>query len=367
MWRRILLTLKNYDWWLVGFVFLLLIIGIVIIYSIGINSEVPDNSRFYKQVIFAVIGIILMFFISFFDYRILNNYSLIFFSSGIILLISVLFFGSNIRGTSGWFVIGPVSFQPIEICKIFFVAFLARFFSQKSFAMDKVKNIALSGFITAIYVILGILQPDLGSVFIFIFIWLGFILLSNIKKSQLLILFLLLVFIAINGWFFALQDYQKERIITFINPSSDSLKTGYNVIQSTIAIGSGKIFGRGLGLGPQSQLNFLPEQEADFIFAVIAEELGFIGSMLIISLFGLIFYRTWRLTKRSQDDFTLYLTNGILIILFGQTVINIGMNVGLMPVTGLTLPWVSAGGSSLATNFILIGILESVYKRQNLT
>lgn len=367
MWKRILLTLKNYDWWLVGFIFLLLIIGIVIIYSIGINSEAPDNSRFYKQIIFAIIGIILMFVISFFDYRILNNYSLIFFGGGIILLISVLLFGSTIRGTSGWFVIGPVSIQPIEICKIFFVAFLARFFSLKSFSMNQVKNIALSGLITAIYVILGILQPDLGSVFIFIFIWLGFILLSNIKKSQLLMLFLLLFFIAIISWFFVLKDYQKSRIVIFINPASDSLKRGYNVIQSTIAIGSGKFFGRGLGLGPQSQLNFLPEQDADFIFAVVAEELGLVGAMLIISLFGLIFYRIWRLAKRTQDDFTLYLINGILIILFGQTVINIGMNIGLMPVTGLTLPWVSAGGSSLVTNFILIGILESVYKRQNLT
>jgi len=206
------------------------------------------------------------------------------------------------------------------------------------------------------------MQPDMGSALIFLALWIGFLLLSHIRKTQLLILFLILALLATSSWFLILKDYQKERIVTFLNPSSDSLNTGYNVIQSIIAIGSGKILGRGLGLGPQSQLNFLPEQEADFIFAVISEELGFIGSSIVLILFGLIFYRIWLLAKHSSNDFTLYLINGILIILFTQTVINIGMNIGMMPVTGLPLPWVSAGGSSLVINLLLVGILENIHQ-----
>jgi len=363
MLKKFFYSLKYYDWWLISFVLVLVIFGIIIIYTVGINSDPTDLSRFYKQAIFALAGIIIMFFVSFFDYRILNNYAYILYGLGVILLVAVLFLGTNIRGTTGWFALGPISFQPVELAKIFLLIFLARFFSTRGFAMDKVKNIVLSALFTGIFVVLVILQPDLGSALIFLVLWISFLLLSRVKKSHLAILFLILIILALSSWFLILKDYQKDRIITFINPSADSLKSGYNVIQSVIAIGSGNFFGRGLGLGPQSQLNFLPEQEADFIFAVIAEELGFIGAFLIITLFGFIFYRLWRIIKGAQDDFTLYLANGILVIIFTQAIINIGMNLGLMPVTGLPLPFVSAGGSSLIVNLTLVGILESIYKK----
>lgn len=367
MLRKLFFSFRTYDWWLATFVLILIIFGIVIIYSVGINSDTSDLSRFYKQIIYGVIGIVLMLLVSSIDYRIFNNYAYILYGIGFVLLLGVLIFGSTVRGTTGWFIIGPLSFQPVELTKIILVVFMARFFSIKTFEMDKIGNILLSAAFAGLFVLLVIMQPDLGSALIFMSLWLGFILLSNIKKSQLLVLFLILLILASSSWFILLKDYQKERILTFVNPASDSLNTGYNVIQSIIAVGSGKFMGRGLGLGPQSQLNFLPEQEADFIFAVIAEELGFIGAFFIILLLSLIFFRIWQITKKSQDDFTLYLANGILIILFVQTVINIGMNIGLMPVTGLPLPWVSAGGTSLVINLILIGILESVYQRQHLT
>lgn len=366
MLKRILSTLKYYDWWLLVFCFILLTIGIIIIYSIGVNTSPTDLSRFYKQIIFAIIGIVIMICISYMDYRILNNYATIFYLVGGFLLLAVLFFGTTISGTTGWFILGFFSFQPVEVAKICLLAFLARFFSI-NFSMDKVQNIVLSAIFAGIFILLVLKQPDLGSALIFISLWIGFLLLSRVKKSQLLIIFALMIIVAVSSWFLVLKDYQKQRIITFINPASDSLKRGYNVMQAKISVGSGKIIGRGLGLGSQSQLNFLPEQDADFIFAVIAEELGLIGSGLVIILFGMIFYRIWKLLKHAQDDFTQYLVSGILIMLFTQTTINIGMNIGLMPVTGLPLPWISAGGTSLVINLALIGILQSIYKRQNLT
>lgn len=364
--KKLNFSVRNFDWWLFAFILILVIFGILIIYSVGMNSETAGLTRFYKQIIFAVVGLIVLFIISSVDYRLLNNYAYILYGLGVALLIAVLF-SSPIRGTAGWFNMGFLSFQPVEIAKIFLVIFLARFFSLQAFSMDKIKNILISGAFTAVYVILVLLQPDLGSALIFIGLWLAFLLLSNVNKKQLLILFLILAIVAVSSWFIILKDYQKERILTFINPSRDSLKTGYNVIQSITAVGSGQLFGRGLGLGPQSQLNFLPEQEADFIFAVICEELGFFGALLIIVLFTLIFYRIWKIAKNTHDGYTAYLAYGILIIIFIQTVINLGMNIGLMPITGLPLPWISAGGSSLIVNLLLLGLLESIHQRDNLT
>jgi rod shape determining protein RodA len=364
--KKLFFSVRHYDWWLFTCVFILTIFGILIIYSVGTSTESAGLIKFYKQIIFAVFGIIALLLISCIDYRFFSNYAYILYALGILILISVLF-SSPIRGTAGWFVLGPISIQPVEIAKIFLVIFLARFFSLQAFSMDRVKNIIISVMFVGIYVFLVLLQPDLGSALIFIALWIGFLLLSNANKKQLIILALILAIIAISSWFIILKDYQKERILTFIDPSRDSLDTGYNVIQSITAIGSGKLFGRGLGLGPQSQLDFLPEQEADFIFAVICEELGFFGALMIIIFFTFIFYRIWNIAKNAHDDFTSYFAYGILIIIFFQSIINIGMNIGIMPVTGLPLPWISAGGSSLLVNMILIGLLESVYQHENLT
>ncbi|MFH1536381.1 MAG: rod shape-determining protein RodA [Patescibacteria group bacterium] len=359
--------LKQYDWWLFGLVFLLIIFGLVIIYSIGANGEDPDLMKFYKQAIFAVIGLSLLGFFSFVDFRQLSSYAYVFYILSFIILVLLLIFGATVRGTTGWFKIGPISFQPVELVKLFFVIFLARFFSDKSVDMDSFKNIFLSGFFTAILVGLVMLQPDLGSALIFIITWLSLLLFQKIDWKKLGVVFLILLLITISSWFLVLEDYQKHRILTFVDPASDPLGTGYNVTQAMIAVGSGQLFGRGLGLGPQSQLNFLPESEADFIFAVIGEELGFLGSGFVLLLFFLFFYRIWRIIKKSNEDFPIILASGILVIFFAQTLINIGMNLSLMPVTGLPLPFISAGGSSLVISLLFVGILESIYIRRNLT
>ena len=352
--------IKQYDWWMIGLVFLLVIIGMVIIYSIGANAEISDLNRFNKQIIFFAIGLILLVAFSLLDFRLLSSYAYIFYGLAFLLLVGLLIFGTTIRGTTGWFVVGGISIQPVEFVKLLFVIFMARFFSDKALEMNQWKNILLSAIFTGILVGLVILQPDLGSALIFLAIWLGLLVLQKIRWYKLLIIFLVLLLIGTSSWFFVLEDYQKERITTFIDPAQDPLGTGYNVTQSIIAVGSGKIVGRGLGLGPQSQLEFLPESEADFIFAVIAEELGFLGASFILFLFGFLFFRIWKIIKLASDDFGVMLASGILIIFFVQTLINIGMNLGLMPVTGLPLPFISAGGSSLITSLALIGILESI-------
>lgn len=365
--RQYFSLIKQYDWWIFGLVLLLVTFSMVIIYSIGANAEIPDLGRFNKQLIFFGLGFAAMVFFSLMDFRLLSSYAYIFYAVGFVILVLLLIFGTTIRGTTGWFVIGGISVQPVEFVKLLFVIFMARFFSDKALEMDQWKNIAVSAAFTGGMVGLVMLQPDLGSALIFIALWLGLLLMQKIKWHKLLIIFLALFLIAGSAWAFFLEDYQKQRVMTFIDPSQDPLGTGYNVTQSIIAVGSGRLLGRGLGLGPQSQLEFLPESEADFIFAVIAEELGFLGAVFILILFAFLFYRIWRIIRGASDDFAVMLGSGIFIIFLAQTLINIGMNLGLMPVTGLPLPFVSAGGSSLIVSLSLVGILQSICIRENLT
>lgn len=365
--RQYFNLIKQYDWWIFGFVLILITFSLVIIYSIGTNAETPDLSRFNKQLIFFGIGLAGMVFFSLLDYRTLSSYAYVFYVAGFIILALLLIFGTTIRGTTGWFVVGGVSIQPVEFVKLLFVVFMARFFSDKALDMDQWKNIGLSAAFCGGMVGLVMLQPDLGSALIFISVWLGLLLMQKVKWYKILIIFLILAMVAMSGWLFFLEDYQKQRIMTFIDPAQDPLGTGYNVTQSIIAVGSGRLLGRGLGLGPQSQLEFLPESEADFIFAVIAEELGFLGAGFILILFCFLLYRVWRIIRGATDDFAVMLGTGIFIIFLTQILINIGMNLGVMPVTGLPLPFVSAGGSSLLVSFCLVGIMQSIRIRENLT
>jgi rod shape determining protein RodA len=210
-----------------------------------------------------------------------------------------------------------------------------------------------------------LLQPDLGSAVILVLFWFLFLIfVSGIKWRHLLLFILIFLLVAVIFWSFILADYQKERIKTFLNPSLDPFKSGYNVFQSIIAIGSGKFFGKGLGLGAQSQLRFLPSNHTDFIFAVIAEEFGFIGVLILFSAFGLFFYRGFRILSKVGDSFAEMLVIGILTLIFIETTINLAVTLGLAPVIGITLPFVSYGGSSLVIHLAMAGILESIAIRQ---
>lgn len=326
----------------------------------GIQSTQGDSpSTFIKQFLFSIVGMGLFGLCSALNYRLLQNYAYVLYGIGIVVLVAVLLFGTTIRGTTGWFQIGSVSLQPVEFAKIILVIALARYFADHPFQFNSWKIISYAFGIVGLYAILVLLQPDLGSTAVFLAAFGMLLWLTNIKTKQILIIIASGFIIVIIAWLGLLQDYQKDRILTFLDPARDPLNTGYNVTQSITSVGSGQIFGRGLGLGTQSQLHFLPERESDFIFAVIAEELGFIGASIVIILFGVILWRLWKIMHIAKDDFTKYLAAGVGFIIFFQMLINIGMNVGVLPVTGIPLPLVSAGGSSLLATLCALGIIQN--------
>ena len=343
---------------------LLVIFGLVAIYSIAVNMEESDYGLLIKQIIALILGIILVFVFGFIDYRTLRSYANLLYWLGVIALVGVLIFGTTIRGTKGWYSIFGQVFQPVEIVKILIIIFLSKYLSAKSSVGFNFKNLLVSFLFVTLPLGLVLFQPDLGSAAIFIVLWMGMIWLTKVKKSYMVLIIVFLILCFLVSWFFFLKDYQKDRIITFLQPNRDPLGQGYNITQSIVAVGSGQFWGRGLSLGPQSRLNFLPAKETDFIFSVIAEALGFVGSFFVLALFGLLFWRIVRIMRKSQDDFGIFLTWGILLMIVVQVFINIGMNLGLAPVAGLPLPFLSAGGSSLLVNLMAIGILQSVYLRQ---
>lgn len=363
--NRLLTIFRSYDWVLFGLVVLFVAVSLVMLYSLSLNVDAPDLKTFREQVIFVVIGFLIFFVVSTIDYRTLRGFSLPLFAFGAMLLLAVLLFGSTIRGTKSWFVIGPWTFQPVEFAKIFLVLFFAKYLSDHPGDLLRLRHLFICGAGVGLYLLLTFLQPDPGSSLILLGLFFGITLLVNVRRSHLLLLLVVLVIGAALSWFFVLRDYHRERILLVFDPARDPLGRGYNVQQAKIAIGAGRMFGRGLGLGSQSQLNFLPEQKTDFIFAAIAEELGFVGAALLITLFGLLFHRLARIARRCRDDFGLYLVFGIFIVLFLQMVMNIGTNLGLFPVAGVPLPLISAGGSSLITTMIALGIVESVAIQQN--
>jgi rod shape determining protein RodA len=317
-------------------------------------------ANFKKQIAFGVIGFLVLFAAGLSNYSLWRVYGRTFHAVVIILLIAVLFFGSVVNGTRGWFSIFGLGIQPVELAKIALIVLLAKFFMNRLQHFSAVKHIIVSFAITLSFVVLVLLQPDTGSAMVLLGIWGILLLLTGIEKKYLLILSVMIVSVVMVSWFFVLAPYQKDRVAVFLNPTADPLGSGYNVSQALIAIGSGTLWGRGLGFGSQSQLRFIPESQTDFIFAVIAEELGLLGVTLVLGLFALIFYRLIIIAKRAPDDFGQFMVLGIAILFFLHLFVNAGMNMGLMPVTGISLPFLSYGGSFLVISLLLVGMAESV-------
>ncbi|MBI2415125.1 MAG: rod shape-determining protein RodA [Candidatus Kerfeldbacteria bacterium] len=347
---------QKIDWPLMGAISMLLLLSTVMMYSINYD-------RFIKQLIIVLISLASCFIIMQLDYRWFHNYAYVWYVTGIIILVAVLLFGSTIRGTTGWFQIGSFGLQPVEFVKIILLFALARFFSDRAFNFSAWRTVALSAVLPAGYMVLVLLQPDLGSTAVLIVIFLALLCLTNVRWQQIVVIVIVGLGCAALAWLVLLQDYQKDRLLTFIDSSRDPLRSGYNVTQAVVAVGSGQWFGRGLGLGTQSQLEFLPERETDFIFAVIAEELGLFGAGSVIVLLGIIIWRLWLCAQRQPDSYSTYYVLGLIILIVIHSVINIGMNIGVMPVTGLPLPFVSAGGSSLLALLLAIGIVQNVHSQ----
>ncbi|OGF27522.1 rod shape-determining protein RodA [Candidatus Falkowbacteria bacterium RIFOXYB2_FULL_47_14] len=358
--------LKNFDWILLAAIVLLACFGLVEIYSIALGQSNPDLLQFKKQIFFVGIGLAAMFMLSFIDYYNLRSFSIYLYAAGVLMLFGVLLFGKTIRGTTGWFEFMGLTLQPAEFAKLILIIFLARYFSGVSIKISPVKHLLLSGLGSLVLIVLILKQPDFGSAAILFLLWLAMITLAGFRKKHIIAICLILTLSLGAGWVFFFEPYQKQRILTFVNPGKDSLDEDYNIIQATIAVGSGRVMGRGIGFGSQSQLKFLPEAQNDFIFAVIAEELGFLGVCLVIFLYSAFFYRIISNIKRVNNDFGIYVLLGIIVLIFIEMFINIGMNIGIVPVVGISLPFVSYGGSAIIASLMMVGIAEGIIIRSKI-
>lgn len=341
--------------------FLLIGFGLVSIYSSSLGRD--DFFNFQKQIIFAGIGIFLMFIFSLINYRIFKNDSiliLILYALSCAALAGLFLFAPEIRGKTGWYKVGPVSIDPIEFTKLILLILLAKYFSRRHFELYRISHIALSGIYMLVPGLLIFLQPDFGSVLILIALWLAILFISGIKLRTFFILILCGMIILASGWSFLLKDYQKERVLSFLAPGADPLGAGWSQIQAKIAIGSGGFFGQGFGDGPQTQYGFLPEPQTDFIFASIAEEFGLSGIFVLLFLFAMFISRTIQIALVADSNFVRLFASGFAVVLISQIFINIGMNLGLLPVIGIPLPLVSYGGSGLVVIFVALGILQNM-------
>ncbi|MBI4435530.1 rod shape-determining protein RodA [Candidatus Uhrbacteria bacterium] len=351
------------DWALLLAVFGLVLLGLAAIYSVELSQDAAEFVHVKKQIAALLLGVGVFLFVVPSNYRLLQNYALVLYLVCLALLIGVLIFGETVRGATGWYVVGPLSFQPVEFMKIALIIGLATYFARRGKRVFNLRGFLESGVITFLPVVFVLLQPDFGSASILVGIWAFFLLYSGIPWRYVVSLMGVGVGFFLLGWNFFFADYQRSRILTFLDPSVDPLGQGYNVTQAIIAVGSGRWLGSGLGFGTQSQLKFLPESQTDFIFAVVAEELGFVGVALLLGAFVLVFCRLFLHATRATDDFTCYLLLGIVAVFFLQFFVNVGMNLGLFPVTGIGLPFVSYGGSSLVVMLTLFAIAQSVAAR----
>lgn len=355
---KLIQHLKHFDWILFLDILLLVGFGLAMIYSATLKGEIQNFEKIKTQLFAFSLGLICLFFLIFFDYRVFKNYSLLLYFLLILFLVFVLFFGQEIRGTKGWFLIGPYQFQPSGIAPIILSIVFAQYLSFQ----EKItfKKILLSSLFFLLPIFLILLEKDFGGSIILFGLWLLGILLSKRKIRHILFVFFSLGIILFFSWFFLLEDFQKQRIFSFFDPVKNSQGSNYQLNQAIIAIGSGGFFGKGLGFGSQSQLYFLPERHTDFIFASSLEELGFLGGILILFLFFILFWRMIRILKFTSDSFSFFLVSFIFFIFFFQFFINLGINLGFLPVTGLPLPLISYGGTNLLISLILFGILESI-------
>ena len=360
--------LKNIEWSIFICCILLLIIGLVALFSATQDNNYDDLK---KQIIWAGISIPIMFVVVFIDYNTIAKFSPIFYGIFILLLIAVLFTPS-INGAKSWFQItSTLTFQPSELAKVFVILFLA-------YVMVKIqerdpKEINRFTRLAIIFLVLGIplgliaIQPDIGTAVAFITATALMLFVSGIDRRYIIVAILLIVILIPVLYFFVLPDHAKNRIDVFLNPGLDPRGAGYNIIQSKLAIGSGQLFGMGLLKGNQTQLGFLYPKSTDFIFSVIGEELGFLIAGTVIILYVVLITKTIYVAKTAKDDLGSYIAIGICGVFLFHMIENIGMTMGLLPITGVPLPFVSYGGSSLVTNFICIGLILNISGRRQKT
>lgn len=346
------------DWPLTAVVLVLIAVGLIAVWSFS-----PGSGMFARQILWVVAGLAAFLFFGALDYRIFRNHGMflvMLYLAMILMLGGLLAFGATTHGVRGWFKIGSASVQPVEVVKLVLVLVLARYFSRRHVEIGRIRHLLVSGLYVGFAALLVMMQPDLGGSLILGAIWIAVVFFSGIHLKHLFVFALASLLVAGVAWISILKPYQQDRIKSFINPYRDPRGTGYNTIQAMIATGSGRIWGKGIGFGTQSHLNFLPESETDFIFSAFAEETGFSGSMLLVVLFGALFWRILLIGMRAQDNFSKLYVLGFASLVFSEAFIHIAINLGLLPVTGIVLPLISYGGSSMITTLAGLGILQSI-------
>ncbi|MBI3984202.1 rod shape-determining protein RodA [Candidatus Microgenomates bacterium] len=356
--------LPRLDWILTGSTLLLLSLGLMILFAINFKDpSLAQDFSPWQQLIYAVIGVGLMGLLARVDYRQWRRFGKFWYLAGIGLLILVLAIGKTALGATRAIDLGIFQFQPSEFMKLGLIMALAIYLGRQAEQLRRWPKLLLSMVLVAVPIALIAIQPDFGSAMVALFIWAAMVWVSPASKKQLTVLLVaalvMVPLVAAN-----LQPYQRERLTTFLNPETDPRGAGYNVVQSTIAVGSGGLWGKGLGSGTQSQLNFLPSQHTDFVFAVLAEKLGFLGAALAIILFGLLIWRVLAIAWHSGELFGLLLGMGIAGFLLIHVVVNIGMNLGVLPVTGIPLPLLSYGGTNLIITLMSVGVMLSIYRHR---
>jgi len=357
MFRGVRTLFGGFDWVLVGVALALTGFGLVTMYTF-----VGENTFFERQLINIGVSVTVMLLVMIPDYRFLRqgNTSFYIYLLTVAALILVLFIGEVTLGARSRFDLGLFSLQPSDPAKLVLIIVLAKYFSKRHELIGDFRHIIVSGVYALVLFGLVFIQPDFGSAIILFFIWFGMILVAGIKFRHLLVVFGLGVLSFFVMWNFVFLDYQKERIATFLDPLSDIQGAGYNAYQSTVAVGSGQVWGKGVGYGTQSKLEFLPEYETDFIFAAFAEEWGYVGVLVLFTFFGILIWRLLQHAVWGASNFERLFTVGVSILIICHFFVHIGMNIGVLPVTGTTVPFLSYGGSHLMTTFLGLGMVMAM-------
>lgn len=346
-----------FDWSLLAPAVLLSLLGILTMSTFGQGASLAS-----RQLLWLLVSVTVYFLLAQTDLRFLRRTPVIMvvYAASAVLLLGLLVIAHPVMGARAWFTLGPVSFQPADLAKLALIMLLAKYLSRRHVEIGDFRHIIVSGIYAGILIGLIIVEPDLGNAIIFSALWLGMMLVSGISKKHLAILGIIGIVAASFLWFEGLKPYQRDRIVSFVNPAGDIHGSGYNAYQAKIAVGSGELFGKGIGYGTQSKLRFLPEYQTDFMFAAFAEEWGFIGVVLLLLIYGLLFARLAQIAQASATNFDTFFTLGVLILLASHVILHTGINLGLLPVTGQTIPFMSSGGSHLLLEFAALGIITSL-------
>lgn len=335
----------------------LTLLGVLTMHPFGVDTE----SLAPRQLVWLLVGVVVYFATASADMHIIRRTPVIVTGYAIAVgLLLVLLLVDPVQGARSWFSLGAFSFQPADFAKLVLIAFFAKYFSRRHLEIKQLRHLILAALYALVIIGLVLIQPDLGTAVILSAVCFGMVLVSGISKKHLLMVAVIGVVAAAGLWLYGLEDYQRTRIVAFLNPAADIRGAGYNAYQAVVAAGSGELFGKGIGYGTQSKLRFLPEYETDFIFAAFAEEWGFVGVLLTLFLYGLLLFQLLSIARRAATNFDALFTIGVALLFGAHVFIHAGINLGLLPVTGTTIPFMSYGGSHLLVEFAALGIVASL-------